>query len=138
MPLLVTLTNASSSRYTGRTQIIAGAVKALRGEGVKIGEVDIILVDDDFLRDLHKKWLGKNTSTDVITFPLSDEPPMQGEIYISIDTARKQAIEYDVSLRNELCRLSVHGALHLAGYNDATASERNRMHELENKYISGL
>jgi probable rRNA maturation factor len=138
MPLLVTLTNASASRYTGRASIISRAEKALRGEGVKSGQVDIILVDDKFLRQLHKKWLGKNTSTDVITFPLAEDPPIHGEVYISIDTARKQAIEYDVSLKNELCRLSVHGALHLAGYDDATKAERDRMHELENKYISGL
>ena len=88
MPLTVTLTNASTSRYVGREHIITSAKKALRGEGIRNGQVDIILVDDKFLRSLHRKWLGKNTSTDVITFPLIEEPPIHGEVYISIDTAR--------------------------------------------------
>ena len=82
--------------------------------------------------------MGKSSATDVITFPIDEEPPIYGEIYISIDTARRQAEEYGVSLRNELCRLAVHGALHLAGYDDATPKQREKMHNLENQYIIGL
>ena len=138
MPLSVSLTNASGSRYTGKDLICRSAQKALRGEGIKQGAVDVILVSDKHIKKLHKDWMGKSSATDVITFPIDEEPPIYGEIYISIDTARRQAKEYGVSLRNELCRLAVHGALHLAGYDDATPKQREKMHNLENQYIIGL
>jgi probable rRNA maturation factor len=135
MPLLVTLTNASGLRYRGRDLIIGRAEKALLKEGVKHGRVDIILLNDNDLRKLHRQWMGENTVTDVITFPLIEEPPIHAEIYISVSRARAQAEEYGVTLTNELCRLAVHGALHIAGYDDATEDQRKRMHELENRYI---
>lgn len=61
-----------------------------------------------------------------------------GEIYISAETAEKQANEYGVSLTNELMRLTAHGALHLCGYDDGTEADKEAMHKLENKYISDL
>ena len=138
MPLLVTLTNASGSRYRGKEAILRSVEKALKREGVKHGRVDIIFLDDKELRRLHKQWFHRDTVTDVITFPLIEEPPIHAEIYISVPRARSQALEFGVSLANELCRLAVHGALHVAGYDDATDQQRHVMHQLENKYISGL
>ena len=138
MPLLVTLTNASRSHYRGRDAILKSTEKALKKEGVKDGQVDIILLNDKDLRKLHKEWMNDGSSTDVITFPLVEEPPIHAEIYISIDTARKQSAEYRVTLKNELCRLAVHGALHIAGYDDASPTQRHAMHELENRYIKGI
>ena len=138
MPLLVTLTNASGSHYKGRESILSSSKKALQKEGIKHGRVDIILLNDKDLRKLHKEWMNDGSSTDVITFPLIEEPPIHAEIYISIDTARKQSKDYGVTLKNELCRLAVHGALHIAGYDDATPTQRHAMHQLENRYIKGI
>jgi len=134
----VTLTNASEGRYRGKDLIIKGATKALKKEGIKHGRVDIILVSDAYLKKLHKQWMGDGSATDVMTFPLEEEPPILGEIYISLDMARRNAAEYGVTLTNELCRLAVHGSLHLCGYDDATDEQRAEMHKLENRYISGL
>jgi probable rRNA maturation factor len=100
-----------------------------------IGQVDVILVDDKEIRRLHRKWFKKDSTTDVITFPIEPEPPILGEVYISVDTARRQAVEYGATLTNELCRLAVHGTLHLAGHTDHTPEQRERMHNLENQYI---
>lgn len=138
MPINVNLTNTSGSRYTGRNLICKSIKKALRGEGFGQGAVEVILVSDADIRKLHKTWMGKSSATDVITFPIDTEPPIYAEIYISVETARRQAKDYGVSLRNELCRLAVHGALHLAGYDDGTPEEREAMHKLENRYIKGL
>jgi probable rRNA maturation factor len=60
---------------------------------------------------------------------------LYGEIYVSLETARRQANEYGVAVVNELARLAVHGALHLLGYDDASDEDRKTMHELENTYI---
>jgi rRNA maturation RNase YbeY len=135
MPLNVNVTNATSQRYRGKAAMIASVGKALRGQRVKHATVDIILLDDVAIKSMNKQYLQHNYATDVITFPLEDEP-LYGEIYISLDTARVQAAEYGVTLTNELCRLAVHGALHLCGHDDATDAQRRAMQKLENRYFT--
>lgn len=135
MALRISITNASAFRYRGRDEIIKSATNALIRNGVRHGRVDIILVDNTTIKRLHKQWFADNTITDVITFPIEPEPPILAEIYISVPQAKVQAEENNVTLGNELCRLAVHGALHLAGFTDHTDEDRNAMRKLENRYI---
>jgi rRNA maturation RNase YbeY len=135
MALKVTLTNSTPHRYTGRKAVLDGVERALKSNKLRHGRVDIILVTDADIKKMHKRWFNDGTVTDVITFPIEEQQPILAEIYISLDRARYQAGIYKVSVRNELCRLAIHGALHLAGFTDATAEEKHRMHELENRYI---
>lgn len=114
--------------------MIASVQKALKAHKVKHANVDIVLLTDRRIRTLNKQYLQHDYATDVITFPLEDQP-LYGEIYVSLETARRQANEYKVTVVNELCRLAVHGALHLLGYDDAEQADREKMHHLENKYI---
>jgi len=133
--LRVTITNSSGHRYTGRELIARCAHRALIAQKVRHGRVDIILVDNATIKRLHKQWFSDNSVTDVITFPIEDEPPILAEIYISIPRAVVQAKDNKVTLRNELCRLAVHGCLHIAGFDDSTDAQRLHMHKLENRYI---
>ena len=135
MPLNVSVTNATTQRYRGKAAMVASVTRALRGQRVGNAMVDIILLDDAAIRDMNNQYLQHDYATDVITFPLEDAP-LYGEVYISLDTARMQAKEYGVTLTNELCRLAVHGALHLCGHDDATAEQRAAMQKLENRYIT--
>jgi probable rRNA maturation factor len=98
--------------------------------------ISIIFVDDGFIIELNKKFLQKSGPTDVISFNLTDssEQP-EGEVYISIDTAKKNAQEYNAELKNELYRLTAHGVYHLLDYDDATQSQRDAMTQLENKAL---
>ena len=98
--------------------------------------ISIIFVDDGFIVELNKKFLQKSGPTDIISFNLTDssEQP-EGEVYISVDTAKKSAQEYNVELNNELYRLTAHGVYHLLGYDDATQSQRDAMTQLENKAL---
>ncbi len=137
MPVRVTLTNASSSRYRGQADIVASIEKTLKREGVKMARVDVVLVDDKEMKKLNSRFLKHNRTTDVITFPL-EKDPLYGEIYISLETARRQAAEYGVGVINELSRLAVHGTLHLVGYDDSTEADAQAMHRLEDKYITSL
>jgi len=84
--------------------------------------------------------LHDNTSTDVISFDLSEdfEEYSEGEIYISIDHARAQAIEFAVTFKSELYRLIAHGILHLIGYDDQTEPDRLTMREQENKILKNF
>ena len=79
-------------------------------------------MDNEYIHKINKEYRGVDRPTDVISFALEDEPDIKldhrilGDIYISIDKAREQANEYGHSLKRELCFLTVHGVLHLLGY----------------------
>ncbi len=107
----------------------------LRGEKISEARVSVVVVDDAKIHAMNKEFLQHDYPTDIITFPLEDED-IDGEMYISIDTARQQAAEYGVSLTNELARLAAHGTLHLVGYDDASTEERTNMSRLEDKYMA--
>jgi probable rRNA maturation factor len=105
-----------------------------RGKPIASASVNVILVDDAKIHAMNKEFLHHDYPTDIITFPL-EEDTIDGELYISLDTAARQAAEYGVSFTNELMRLAVHGTLHLVGYDDATDEERKEMSRLEDRYI---
>jgi rRNA maturation RNase YbeY len=67
-----------------------------------------------------------------------EESPFEGEIYISVEQAKAQAKQYNVSLMNEVLRLVSHGMLHLVGYDEDTVENKNEMHRLENLYLTKL
>ena len=92
-----------------------GPVPVLSG----LDEVEISVVDDDVIRDVHARFLNDPTVTDVITFPHGDG---MGEIIVSYDTAIRQASEFNEPVFRELFRYMVHGLLHLHGY---TRSRKN-------------
>lgn len=132
----VLLTNAHPRTRLRRAGIIDAVLRVLRGERVARASVSVILVSDDDLLELNREHLAHDYYTDVITFPLEIDP-LEGEIYISVDRAREQAREFGVGVYNEVQRLAVHGALHLAGYDDSIPSERENMRRLEDRYLSG-
>lgn len=132
--LSVSVTNASGARYRGQREMIESVRKALKAHKVRNAKIDIVLLTDRRIRTLNKQYLQHDYATDVITFPIEDQP-LYGEIYVSLETARRQAKEYKVTVVNELSRLAVHGALHMLGYDDMNASDREQMKKLENRYI---
>lgn len=78
-------------------------------------EVSVTFVDDAAIAALNSEWLDREGSTDVISFGLGLEP-LVADIYISVETARRNAIHLGVEPQEELLRLVVHGVLHAAGY----------------------
>jgi len=109
----------------------------LKDEQLPAREINVILVDDDYLKQLHRDFLHDDTYTDVITFDLSEPhtEEVEGEIYISVDRAKIHAREFQVSFREEIGRLIIHAILHLKGYDDQTEKERERMREKEDFYL---
>ncbi|MFQ5863697.1 MAG: rRNA maturation RNase YbeY [bacterium] len=114
------------------------AKKVWLSEGKVDGHIEIILVNDEYIRNLNKEYLKKNSATDVIAFPLSEEneKSFEGEIYISLDTVKEQAIRYNVNLEEELLRMVIHGMLHFLGYDDKTTQNKKTMTNLENYFLS--
>ena len=107
-------------------------------KGVEVEELGediftVIIVDNTYIHDLNKTYRGIDRPTDVITFALEDTqdietvPRLLGDIYISIEKAKEQAIEYGHSFKREICFLVVHGFYHLLGFDHQTEEEEKIM-----------
>ncbi len=131
----INVLSESFDRKLPKKKIKDAVIKVFAAESINDANVDIVLCSDNYIQSVNKQFLDHDYATDVISFNFEEEI-LNGEIYISVETAEVQAKEYKVSLTNELMRLAVHGALHLIGYDDGDDESRQKMHELENKYIS--
>jgi probable rRNA maturation factor len=96
---------------------------------MEFSEIDVILVSDRRMSELHHRFMGIDGPTDVITF-------QHGEIFLSVETAKRQAASYRTSLRHELRLYLVHGLLHLAGYDDHEASTRHQMDQRQERIVA--
>ena len=99
-------------------------------------DVNVIFTSDIHLSDLKKEFFSKDQWTDVIAFPLQrDSNFIEGEIYISIPTAKKNANLFKEPYKKELGRLIIHGSLHLLGIEDKSAEQKKKMIILEEKFL---
>lgn len=110
----------------------------VQAEGYTLGEVNFIFSSDSYLHDLNKRFLNHDTLTDVISFDYTSGKIVSGDIYISIDRVKDNAVEYGVTFDNELARVMVHGVLHYCGYKDKDSKEAKEMRAKENVYLSLL
>lgn len=106
----------------------------LAGERKRL-PVNIIFTDDAYIEKLNTAYRRRKRPTDVLSFPADPDEGILGEIYISIDTARRQAVEYGATVREEILRLVGHGALHLCGYDHHRKQDTARMKAREEKYL---
>jgi probable rRNA maturation factor len=106
-----------------------------RGEGKELPSIAIVFTHNRSIRKMNREFLKHDYVTDVIAFPLGEDGGVEGEIYINLDAARKQAREYGVTYTQESRRLLIHGALHLLGYNDTTVRRKKKMSEREDIYL---
>ena len=96
----------------------------------------IIFCTDKYLLDINMRFLRHDYYTDIIAFNLSDDPGViDGEIYISVDRIKENAINQQVFLKEELHRVIFHGVLHLCGYKDKEQGDKAKMTTAENKQL---
>ena len=112
--------------------------RVLVGYKMKVGEVNYIFCDDDYLLDMNIKYLNHNTLTDIISFDDSQGDEVQGDIFISSERVLENAQNYYVSFEDELHRVMIHGILHFAGLKDKSEEEAQLMRETENKALKLL
>ena len=100
-------------------------------------EISIIFTSDIFVSDLKKRFFLKDQWTDVIAFPLhtNKHEMIEGEIYISMPTAKKNSKQFKQSYEKEVARLIIHGSLHLIGYSDKSNSEKKNNVKNGRKYF---
>jgi probable rRNA maturation factor len=109
--------------------------KVIRDEKKVPGDLKFIFTDDMTELDINMKFLRHDYYTDVITFDYSDGHLVNGEIYISAETVRRNSFVYKASVKEELLRVMLHGILHLCGYDDKNERRKHLMLRKQEKLI---
>jgi len=113
----------------------------LRNAGLSEGEISLTLLDDDSIRALNRTHLRKDIPTDVLSFALYEgDEAVLGDVYVGYEQASLQAVEAGISVEEELARLSIHGTLHVLGYDhpDTEARSSSEMFILQERLVRKL
>lgn len=119
-------------------QIIKWIKNSVKKEGKTISELSYIFCSDEYLHKMNLEYLNHDTYTDIITFDYTEGNIVSGDIFISIDRVKENALEFNTEFLNELSRVTIHGVLHLAGYKDKTTKEKELMRSKEDFYLTLL
>lgn len=105
--------------------------KVIASEDKKLEELCYIFCDDEYLFQLNQDYLQHDTYTDIISFDYSVGKILQGDIYISTQRVKENSETFNVSFKEELRRVIIHGVLHLCGYKDKTEEQSLLMRQKE-------
>jgi len=128
-------------KYTlkNKIQIKQWINNTILAEGFELEELNFILCSDEYLLAINQQYLNHDTYTDVITFDNSEElKTILGDIFISIERIQENAKEFKDTVQLELCRVMIHGTLHLLGYKDKGKTAKTLMTQKEDFYLNLL
>jgi len=141
----VYLRNATRGTGVDTAALVAATHTILNAIGEPVSSLSLSLVRDAEIRKLNATFRGKDAATDVLSFSLVEgEAPSQrgermlGDVVISVDTALRQARDYDATLDEELRRLLIHGVLHLIGHDHEEAADAKRMRAQERRLAKAI
>ncbi|MBW8332484.1 MAG: rRNA maturation RNase YbeY [Prolixibacteraceae bacterium] len=118
---------------------IAGWIKeTVIAEGKTLGDISFIFCSDDYLLEVNKQYLNHDYFTDIITFDYVENDVISGDIFISCERVKENAIEFEKTFENELSRIIIHGVLHLLGYKDKIKKDKLLMTQKEDFYLALL
>ena len=100
--------------------------------------LNFIFCSDTYLHQINIEYLNHDTLTDIITFPYAEPPIIHSDIYISVDRVKENATLFKNDFTKELHRVIIHGVLHLCGFGDKTAKEKEEMRSRENEALTFL
>lgn len=117
--------------------------RLLKELGFKDSEVSLLLVDDNQIREINRKYLNRDRPTNVISFAMNEgafgdvHPEILGDIILSVETAARDAIACNVDFMDEVEFLLIHGLLHISGYNheNVESSEAEKMKKREREFF---
>ena len=123
--------------------IEAIALKVLKSlKKDKVTEIDIVFLDDAAIKKLNKRYKNEDTPTDVLSFNIDGREfkrrEVLGEIFISLDTARRNSKLFGVVFEDEIVRYVVHGILHLFDYDDLDKAEKAKMWHKQERLLKEL
>ncbi len=137
MPKVNFFTEDIAYTLKGKKAIKKWIGDAILLEGYLLNELNFILCSDDYLLQVNQDFLKHDYYTDVITFDNSETPnSILGDIFISLDRVKENAKLNGVGIIDELCRIMIHGTLHLLGYNDKTKKTKIEMTKKEDFYLA--
>lgn len=94
---------------------------------LELGTISFIFCTDSYILDINKKYLNHDYYTDVITFDYREGKTLSGDVFISLDTVRSNALDFNTTFEDELHRVIVHSVLHLMGFKDKSDEESRGM-----------
>ena len=122
-----------------KTKIRTWIKNTIEAEGYVLEELNFIFCSDEYLLAINQQYLQHDTYTDVITFDNSEVlKTITGDIFISIERIQENARNYKGKTADELCRVMIHGTLHLLGYKDKGKAAKTLMTQKEDQYLSQL
>lgn len=101
----------------------------------KVGEINYIFCDDEYLHKINVEFLQHDNLTDIISFDYTMGNIINGDLYISIDRVKENSVIFDVKFIEELNRVMIHGILHYLGWQDKTEQEKSVMRNKENECL---
>jgi len=110
--------------------------EVITSENKTEGEINYIFCDDEYLLEINQQYLDHDTLTDIISFDYSIGNDLHGDIFISVERVRENALDFNVSFTEELKRVMVHGVLHYCGYKDKTENDEKLMRQKEEEKMT--
>jgi len=137
MPLINYFYHQVRFRLKTPRKVTSWIKEVVKNEGASINEINYIFCTDAYLLTLNQGFLNHDTLTDIITFDTTQDPSLlEGEIYISIERVKENAIKFQTSFEDELNRVMIHGVLHLLGFKDKKVAEKTLMRKKEEACLS--
>jgi probable rRNA maturation factor len=137
-------TTVTDPAYLCRRAVAAVLAQEAATAGMEV-EVSVLLTDDGQVRELNRAYRGKDSATNVLSFPTEDEhaaepgrPVLLGDIAVALETTCREAVAEGKPVADHLTHLVVHGALHLLGYDHEEDEEAERMEAREVALLAGL
>ncbi len=107
----------------------------ITSEKKQLGEINYIFCNDEYLHKINIEYLNHDTFTDIISFDYSEDNLLSGDIFISIERVKENALEYKAPFEDELKRVMAHGVLHYCGYKDKSDKDAELMRNKEDEKI---
>lgn len=110
--------------------------RSILSENKLLGELTYVFCDDNYLHKINVEYLNHDTLTDIISFDYTEGDIISGDIFISIERVKDNAIDFNTTFEEELKRVIIHGVMHYCGYKDKSSTDELIMRNKENEKIN--
>jgi probable rRNA maturation factor len=108
----------------------------IKEENHREGEINYVFCSDEYLHKINVDFLNHDTLTDIISFDYSVGKELHGDIYISVDRVKENAVDFKTAFKDELSRVIIHGIMHYCGYKDKVNTDEKMMRSKEDYYLA--